>query len=106
MDLTQTCRSRKGESALDSHTIASALAQIPEWQYKADSQQIFRQFHFNNYYETIAFVNAIAWIANQQNHHPDLAVHYKTCQVYYSTHEVGGISENDFICAYQINQLV
>jgi len=78
--------------------------QIPDW--KIESGALSRQFDFKNFYETIAFVNAIAWIANQQDHHPDLAVSYDKCVVSYSTHSVGGLSEKDFECAKQVDGLV
>ena len=64
-----------------------------------------RTFRFKNYYETIAFVNALAWMAHSEDHHPDLAVGYNRCAVTYSTHSVSGLSENDFICAARIDTL-
>jgi 4a-hydroxytetrahydrobiopterin dehydratase len=86
--------------------IEALLAQIHEdWSVRADGQAIERSFGFNNYYQTIAFVNALAWVAHQQDHHPDLDVGYKQCIVHYSTHSVGGLSENDFICAARIDML-
>ena len=57
---------------------------------------IEKTFAFKNYLRTMAFVNAIAYIAEQQNHHPELLVRYKTCSVRFNTHDVGGISESDF----------
>ena len=86
--------------------IEALLAQIHEdWSVSADGQAIERSFDFSNYYQTIAFVNALAWVAHQQDHHPDLDVGYKQCIVHYSTHSVGGLSENDFICAARIDTL-
>jgi len=70
------------------------------------ASEISRSFKFKNYYETIAFVNAVAWIANQEDHHPDMSVSYNRCLVRYSTHAIGGLSENDFICAAKINALL
>jgi len=66
--------------------------------------EISKTFMFQNYYETMAFVNAIAWISHQENHHPDLEVGYRQCRVRYSTHAIGGLSENDFICAAKIER--
>ncbi|HEY9150705.1 MAG TPA: 4a-hydroxytetrahydrobiopterin dehydratase, partial [Gammaproteobacteria bacterium] len=60
---------------------------------------------FKNYYQTIAFVNALAWIANQEDHHPDLEVSYNRCTVHFSTHSIGGLSLNDFICAARLDAL-
>jgi 4a-hydroxytetrahydrobiopterin dehydratase len=77
---------------------------IPDW--KIESAALSRQFDFENFYETVAFVNAIAWIANQADHHPDLAVSYNKCVVSFSTHSVGGLSEKDFECAQQVDGLL
>lgn len=66
--------------------------------------EISKTFPFRNYYETMAFVNAIAWISHRENHHPDLEVGYRQCRVRYSTHAIGGLSENDFICAAKIER--
>ena len=74
----------------------------PKW-HIIENRAISFSYTFNNYYQTIAFVNVIAQIAHQQNHHPDLQVSYNRCTVTYSTHSVGGLSVNDFICAAKIN---
>jgi len=81
------------------------LAEVPGWELDTEATAIRRQFRFANYYETIAFVNALAWIAHREDHHPDLEVGYNRCAVRFSTHSVGGLSENDFICAAKINAL-
>ena len=80
------------------------LARVDGWDV-ADGE-IARTFTFKNYYQTMAFVNAVAWIAHTEDHHPGMEVGYKTCCVRYSTHAIGGISENDFICAAKINALI
>lgn len=86
--------------------LEALMAQIhKDWSVCADGQAIERSFGFSNYYQTIAFVNALAWVAHQQDHHPELEVGYKQCIVHYSTHSVGGLSENDFICAARIDTL-
>ena len=82
------------------------LAQTPGWELVQDKQEIIKAFPFKNFYETMAFVNAVAFIANQEDHHPDLEVSYKQCRVRYSTHAIQGLSENDFICAAKINGLI
>ena len=93
-------------SRLDSHAIDSLLRQIDaDWTPNAERSGIQRTFSFKNYYQTIAFVNALAWVAHREDHHPDLAVGYNRCKVTYSTHSVGGLSENDFICAARIDAL-
>lgn len=75
----------------------------PPWQLNADEKSISHTYSFKNYYQTMAFVNVIAQIAHQQDHHPDLAVSYNRCTVTYTTHSVGGLSIKDFICAAKIN---
>jgi 4a-hydroxytetrahydrobiopterin dehydratase len=78
----------------------------PQWQLENEGQLIARTFHFKNFYETMAFVNAVAWIAHQEDHHPELIIAYKTCVIQYTTHALNGLSENDFICAAKIDRLV
>jgi 4a-hydroxytetrahydrobiopterin dehydratase len=80
--------------------------EIPAWKIAADEKSIARTFEFTNYYETMAFVNAVAWIAHREDHHPDLAVGYKTCAITYATHANGGLSENDFVCAAKVDALL
>lgn len=75
------------------------------WQSTSDHKQLFRDFHFKNYYQTMAFVNAIAWMAHAEDHHPDLVVGYNHCLVRYSTHAINGLSENDFICAAKVDAI-
>ena len=93
-----------GTAALDSKTVADHLKSLHNWSYAGG--EISKAFSFKNYYETMAFVNAVAWIAHQQDHHPDMEVGYNKCTVRYSTHSVGGLSENDFICAAKVDQLI
>ena len=91
-------------SALTDQQISSKLVQIPGWE--RAGKEIAKTFKFKNYYETMAFVNATAWISHRQDHHPDLEVGYNACRVRYSTHSVGGLSENDFICAAKIEAMM
>jgi len=81
------------------------LGQIPGWEISEEGDSIRRRFKFPDFYRTMAFVNALAWIANQEDHHPDFSTGYNYCDVTYSTHAVDGLSENDFICAAQVNAL-
>ena len=67
--------------------------------------RLVKLYLFKNYYETMAFVNALAWISHREDHHPDLQVGYNKCRVEYSTHAIGGLSENDFICAAKADAL-
>jgi 4a-hydroxytetrahydrobiopterin dehydratase len=77
----------------------------PGWHLDADRQVLTRDFKFDNFHATMAFVNAVAWIAHVEDHHPDLEVGYGHCRVTFSTHSVGGLSENDFICAAKVDAL-
>ena len=90
-----------GTPALSRPEINNLL--IPGWEQQG--QAICKTYQFKNYYQTIAFVNAVAWMTHQQDHHPDLAVSYNSCRVEYSTHAIGGLSENDFICAAKVDAL-
>jgi len=92
------------DAAMDVDEASTLIQQLdPEWQLDAKGQSISYSYTFKNYYQTIAFVNVIAQIAHQQDHHPELMVSYNRCAVSYSTHTVGGLSINDFICAAKIN---
>ncbi len=94
--LQQHCRPRAGAALADAD-VRARLAALPDWSRRDGS--IARIFGFGNYYETIAFVNALAFMVHREDHHPDLAVGYNRCEVRFSTHSVGGLSDNDFICA-------
>ena len=93
----------KGDRPLAHRFIKPYLSQLPGW--KLSGKEIIRIFTFGNFYETMGFVNAVAFVANREDHHPDLEVGYKTCKVHYTSHDVGGLSENDFICAMKISGL-
>lgn len=95
-----------GAKPLELEQINKLLTEITEWELAEENNKIARYFRFKNFYETMAFVNAIAWIANSENHHPDLNIGYNYCQVHYHTHAIKGLSENDFICAAKINKLI
>ena len=95
-----------GIPALTPDEIKTFLPQIPHWQVNSDNKSIARRFEFKGFYKTMAFVNAIAWIANQENHHPDMEVGYNYCHVHYTTHAVDGLTQNDFICAAKVNALL
>ena len=98
---------KKGTPPLSPEETTALLKQVhQDWQHQANPPELQRTFKFKNYYQTIGFVNALAWIAHQEDHHPDLEVSYNRCIVHYSTHSIGGISENDFICAAKIDALV
>ncbi len=95
-----------GVKPLSADEAQSMLAQLNGWELNADSKLIHQTFRFKNYYQTMAFVNAVAWIAHQDDHHPDMEVSYNRCLINFSTHAIGGLSENDFICAAKIDALL
>jgi len=94
----------KGGSPLSDAAVGRYLAGLTGWE--SGHGVIGKRYDFKNYYHTMAFVNAVAWIAHQEGHHPDLQVSYNACRVSYTTHALGGLSENDFICAAKVDALV
>ncbi len=92
-----------GVPPLSQPEIDGLMAQLAGW--LQQGQTISKSFSFKNYYQTIAFVNAVAWMTHREDHHPDLAVGYNNCRVEYSTHAINGLSENDFICAAKVDAL-
>jgi 4a-hydroxytetrahydrobiopterin dehydratase len=77
----------------------------PDWRLAEDTRSIHREWQFKNFYRTMGFVNAVAYIANTEDHHPDLEVGYGYCRMKFNTHAIGGLSENDFICAAKVDSL-
>lgn len=108
IDLTQAkCEACEGLThPLSENQIQNLLPQVNEWLVINDATAIRRAYRFKDFYQTMAFVNAIAWIANQENHHPDLEVGYNYCNVVFTTHAIQGLSHNDFICAAKIDKLL
>ena len=100
------CAPRRGqEHRLTEVSIRELMPQLPGWSLVEGGHALAKTFRFADYYRTIAFVNALAHVANREDHHPDLSVHYDRCEVRWSTHDVGGLSENDFICAAKTDAL-
>ena len=102
--LHQRCAALEGGAPMNDAAIHDHLAQVSGWRLNAGA--IEKTYSFKNYFETIAFVNALAWVCNTEDHHPDLAVSYSRCVVRFNTHSVRGISINDFICAAKADALV
>jgi len=92
-----------GSAPLPDERVTALLQALPDW--KLDGGSITRTFRFSDYHETMAFVNATAWISHREDHHPDLQVGYDHCTVRYATHSIGGLSDNDFICAAKLDAL-
>ena len=93
--------------ALKPTELVKLLGEAPGWQLTGDGADVAieKTYRFANYFETMAFVNALAHVAHKEDHHPDLQVSYAHCQVRFNTHAVGGISLNDFICAAKADAL-
>ncbi len=93
-----------GTPPLPQSEAKNLLKQLDGWE--LSDNHISKTFAFKNYYQTIAFVNAVAWMTHREDHHPDMTVGYSKCRVEYTTHAVGGLSENDFICAAKVDALL
>ncbi|MEK8049115.1 4a-hydroxytetrahydrobiopterin dehydratase [Ideonella sp. DXS22W] len=103
----QHCQPVSGAPLADAE-IAPLLAQVPGWQRVTTASgqtAIEKRYAFADFHRTIGFVNAVAFVCNREDHHPDLAVSYGACTVRFNTHSVGGLSANDFICAAMIDAL-
>jgi 4a-hydroxytetrahydrobiopterin dehydratase len=95
-----------GVAPLTRDTAESLLTKLQVgWRLTADNRSIRRELAFKDFYRTMSFVNAVAHLANIEDHHPDLEVGYNYCRIVYTTHSIRGLSENDFICAAKIDQL-
>ena len=94
--------------ALKATEIVAKLVDLPGWQLSGDGADVAieKTYRFANYHETMAFVNAVAFIAHAQDHHPDLSVHYGRCVVRLNTQDVAGISATDIDCATRIDALL
>lgn len=99
------CKPCEGDiQPLSQDEINNLIKQLDGWVQR--DQTIGKIFEFKNYYQTMAFVNAVAWLSHCEDHHPDLSVSYNKCHVEYSTHAIKGLSENDFICAAKVDALL
>ena len=94
-----------GVPPLNTVEIDELKLQTKDWTVSTDNKSIRKEFKFKGFYKTMAFVNAIAWIANQEGHHPDMEVGFNYCNVTFTTHAIDGLSKNDFICAAKIDAL-
>jgi 4a-hydroxytetrahydrobiopterin dehydratase len=94
--LAAHCRPLEGQP-MPPAAVSEQLRVLPEWRFEHGA--LCRSYRFADYYRTIAFVNALAFMVHREDHHPDLAVGYNRCEVRFNTHSVNGVSANDFICA-------
>ncbi len=97
------------EGGIDPLTREQAQAMMQQlhgdWRLADDGKSLHREWKFRNFFHTMSFVNAVAHIANAEDHHPDLEVGYGVCRMKFTTHAIDGLSENDFICAAKVDQL-
>lgn len=91
------------DSLLDAQALADQLIHLPQW--TARNGALHRRFSFADFHQTMAFVNAVAWIAHRADHHPDMEVGYNRCELRWNTHSAGGLTLKDVICAAQVDQL-
>ena len=102
----QHCAPLQGVLAMSEQETHAILMQYPElngWQWQ--NHALEKSFDFAHFHETMAFINALAWVCHQEDHHPLLTVTFNRCVVRFDTHSIGGISMNDFICAAKVNAL-
>ena len=103
-ELTQkNCRPKAPKLSVEQRRVL--VLQGTKWAESSDGLALTRTYEFKNFYRTMAFVNAVASVAHAEDHHPDLAVSYARVSVSYSTHDAGGLTENDFICAAKLDAL-
>ena len=110
--MTTPLRDRKcqacapGTPPLDAAEAVKLLRTLQDgWRIADDGKSLRRAYGFKDFYRTMAFVNAVAWVANVEDHHPDMEVGYNYCRLVFATHSIGGLSENDFICAAKLDAL-
>jgi 4a-hydroxytetrahydrobiopterin dehydratase len=104
---TKRCRPCEGGvDPLSEDQAQRLLVDAEGWEIDENSSEIHRVCEFKDFHATMAFVNAVAWIAHTEDHHPDMEIGWGRCRVVYSTHAIGGLSENDFICAAKVNALL
>ncbi|MDH5425424.1 MAG: 4a-hydroxytetrahydrobiopterin dehydratase [Gammaproteobacteria bacterium] len=102
----QQCRPVTTDEFISKPQLATYLDELKLlWHLDKTGQSICREFKFKDYYETMAFINAAAWIFHRQDHHPDMQVSYNYCKITFTTHSIGSLSVNDFICAARLNEI-
>jgi 4a-hydroxytetrahydrobiopterin dehydratase len=106
MEPLEKRKCRPCEGGVAPYTAAQAAEMMQSLKgWRLENGRLVKVYPFRNHYETMAFVNALAWISHREDHHPDLAAGYNKCRVEYMTHAIGGLSENDFICAAKCDAL-
>lgn len=95
-----------GVEPMQQEAALAMLKDLPGWALSEDGRMISRRFEFKGFYKTMSFINAMAWVVNKENHHPDFSAGYDFCEVGFTTHAIDGLSENDFICAAKVSALL
>lgn len=104
---SQHCQTLKGpEHVIHADKAAELLKQLPDWKLGKDGKAIIKDFEFDDFRHTLGFINAVGFMANHEDHHPDIEAGYGHCQLLWSTHDVDGLSMNDFICAARVEALL
>lgn len=104
--MAQTIRCSSDLPRLSQSEIAIRLKALPDWQVSEDGQSITRELRFKGFAKATYAANLAIWLADQTNHHPDICLGYGYCRISYTTHEIGGLSEPDFICAERFDALL
>lgn len=96
------------QTALSATQVIAKLALLDGWKLFGDGADlaIEKTFHFSSYLQTMAFVNAVAFIAESNQHHPELLIHYQRCSVRWNMHDVQGLTNADFACAAKVDALL
>jgi 4a-hydroxytetrahydrobiopterin dehydratase len=103
----QHCEPRKGRQyLLNTAQVNALLLQVPGWNVSVDGKAIVNDFKFDDFHRTLGFINAVGFMANHEDHHPDIEAGYGHCHLLWSTHDAGGLSLNDFICAARVEALL
>lgn len=101
------CSACEGEvDLLSDQVIDKKLVDLDDWHYDADRKRLTKTVQFKGFNKTMSFVNAVAWIANVEKHHPDMEVSFNQCVIHFQTHAAGGVTDNDFICAKKVDALL
>ena len=91
---------------MEPEEIESMLKDLNAWSLSEDGKMISKRFEFKGFFRTMSFINAMAWVVNEEGHHPDFSAGYNYCEVGFTTHAIDGLTENDFICAARIDALI
>ncbi|MDP0927948.1 4a-hydroxytetrahydrobiopterin dehydratase [Paracoccus onubensis] len=97
---------RGGVSPMARDEIRQELADLTGWTLSEDGTTISRRFEFKGFAKAVEMANLAAWLGNKQGHHPDISFGWGYCEVAFTTHDSGGVTENDLICAARLNALV